>query len=75
MNKDCLFELDNFAIKSINEIFEIINIDTKEILAYWKKINNKFELFYCSSRHLEYDNMNFWKIVEHGERLLDSQLA
>ena len=75
MNKDVFFKADKFVIKNINNIFQIINIETEEILAYWKKINNKFELFYYGYRHLDYDNMNFWKIVECGELLLGSKLS
>lgn len=71
MFDDIVFKYKNLAIKHFDNILQIINIDTLEVLAYWTHNNkNVFELNYYGFRHLDYDNKHFNKMLELGEKLL-----
>lgn len=71
------YTFDNLKIRSCtkknnHENFETLEIvqTNNEVLAYWEKDNNTYDIKYMGSSHLEYDNQSFWKLLEFGNQIL-----
>lgn len=71
------YTFDNLKIRSCvrknnHEKFDTLEIveTNNEVLAYWEKDNSVYDIKYMGSRHLEYDNQSFWKLLDFGNEIL-----
>lgn len=75
--KNLEYSFNNLKIRSCIKKNEFENFDTleivetnNEVLAYWEKDNNLHDIKFMGSKHLDYENQSFWKLLEFGNEIL-----